>query len=83
MNATDKEICLDCGAAIPNVCIVKQFGPFVLNDRRIRCDRCAYWQFYRSETCCRCPFKSPMPRMKRDGSLPDIFQRHIDEAMQA
>jgi hypothetical protein len=73
----NKDICEDCGTTIPKQTMKRDCGLFAIKERVTVCPDCAYGRYFRSETCCKKPFKEPVLRRKADGSFPDAFALYV------
>lgn len=79
-NENDEEICLQCGTILK--CRVDRTTVFgvPVPTKREYCEVCCYLEYERLVKLCPCPHKTPMPRLTRDGHVPQIVLDQIAKA---
>lgn len=74
--AVKRDICLGCGKVIvAQASTINLLGSPVVVRRQEYCLRCGYLNLMNAQMLCRRPYREPMPRIKKDGRLPDKFLR--------
>jgi hypothetical protein len=72
----DKEMCLTCGAILKSRVDRSMILGIPIPTKREYCEVCCYLQNERLSSLCQCPYKEPMPRLRRDGSVPQsVFDK--------